>query len=253
MTTTSLNEQDFIKYAHGIISRRNQDETIIIMDLKRAELFHKIDGYGVLVWQELKHSRKLIDLINHFVTLFPEKAVELKTGINELVNFLYTNELITISTDNSKEAFITRLEDGKSLSTFGEFKTFSFEEIETEILNESLYLDVFAGSDLRLKTDVTPLDGALNKILKLEGIKFFWDSSINPNASQSPQVGIIAQQVAEQMPELVRRDEQSGYLGVNYVKMTSYLIEAMKELHHQVEDQKNKIANLESKLNGISQ
>ena len=51
---------------------------------------------------------------------------------------------------------------------FGGIKTFSLEEIEKEVLNDNVYLDVFAGSDLRFKTEITPIVNALEIVKKLD-------------------------------------------------------------------------------------
>jgi hypothetical protein len=131
---------------------------------------------------------------------------------------------------------------------FGGIKEFNLEQIETEVLNESIYLDVFAGSDLRLKTQIRPIEGALSKVMQLGGVHFNW----NPETSQAQhsglESGLIAQEVAAVMPELVRKDQASGMLAVNYTKLTSYLVEAIKDLSTTVLEQEKRIRSLEDIL-----
>ena len=103
-------------------------------------------------------------------------------------------------------------------------------------------MDVFAGSDLRLKKDITPIANALDQVLQLDGVHFEWK---NADAPQGLQAGLIAQQVAAAMPELVRKDSESGMLAVNYPKMTSYLVEAIKTLNTQVRTLEDRIKELE--------
>lgn len=110
---------------------------------------------------------------------------------------------------------------------FGGIKEYSLEEIETQILSDSVYLDVFAGSDMRIKTDINPIEGALQKITAIEGVHFHWAN----NKKQGKQTGVIAQAVAAKMPELVAKDKETGVLAVNYSKMIPYLIESIKELN----------------------
>ena len=52
-------------------------------------------------------------------------------------------------------------------------------------------------------------------------------------------IGVIAQQVAEVLPEAVETKD-SGYLGVDYSQLVPLLIEAIKELRAEVEVLKNK-------------
>ncbi|GAA5193509.1 hypothetical protein GCM10023322_55690 [Rugosimonospora acidiphila] len=88
-------------------------------------------------------------------------------------------------------------------------------------------------SDARLKTDVTELEDALGAIGRLRGVRFAWTEEalrdVLPGASRTRQVGVIAQDVAEVLPELVTTDG-SGLLAVDYSKLTAVLVQAVKEL-----------------------
>lgn len=129
---------------------------------------------------------------------------------------------------------------------FGGIQEFNLEQIETEVLNESVYLDVFAGSDLRLKKNVTPITDALSKVLQIEGVRFEWNPDApGAPANGTPQAGVIAQEVAAAMPELVRADRDTGMLAVEYSKMVSYLVAAIKDLNSLVARQEARIRALE--------
>ena len=134
---------------------------------------------------------------------------------------------------------------------FGGIKEFNLEQIESEVLSESVYLDVFAGSDLRLKENVKNIPSVLSQLNKLDAISFTWKQDIQNfpvEGKDSPQVGLVAQQVAEVFPELVRRDEKSGFLTVNYTKITTHLLAGLKELNQIIQTQEARIKELESKL-----
>lgn len=85
-------------------------------------------------------------------------------------------------------------------------------------------------SDLRLKTDVTPMTGMLEKVSALQGVFFKWKDS----QSDNKQLGLIAQEVDKVFPELVSTD-QEGMMGVNYMGLIAVLIEALKEQQNQVQ------------------
>ena len=86
------------------------------------------------------------------------------------------------------------------------------------------------GSDLRLKRDIAPLDGALGRISALRGVRYQWQEGVD-EARDYPgdQIGVIAQDVEAVFPELVGTDSD-GYRFVRYQKLVVPLIEAVKEL-----------------------
>ncbi len=100
-------------------------------------------------------------------------------------------------------------------------------------------------SDSRLKTVVGPVSGALSKVNALRGIT--WNNNALANSfgynDPTPQVGVIAQEVQAQIPELVfELPRHPGYLGVDYSKLTAVLVEAIKELD-------TKLIAIETELN----
>ena len=78
-------------------------------------------------------------------------------------------------------------------------------------------------SDRQLKKNIKPLPHALDKIAKLQGVKFNWKKDGQPD------IGLIAQEVETVFPELVLEDS-SGVKHVDYSKLVPVLIEAIKEL-----------------------
>jgi hypothetical protein len=83
-------------------------------------------------------------------------------------------------------------------------------------------------SDIRLKENVVTLDNVLAKVLQLRGV--YYNYKINPGRKD---IGVIAQEVQKQFPELVNTDSK-GFLGVSYEKLTAVLIEAVKDLNTKV-------------------
>lgn len=103
-------------------------------------------------------------------------------------------------------------------------------------------------SDIRLKQNIELIPNALDKILKLNGYYYTWKHDENNNK----QIGVIAQEVNKYFPEIVYEDNE-GYLGVAYPKLTAILIEAMKEQQKLIEEQQKKIESLENQVNSISE
>jgi hypothetical protein len=80
-------------------------------------------------------------------------------------------------------------------------------------------------SDLRLKTNIQPLENSLDKILRLRGVSYLLKS----DESGGRKIGVIAQELEQEYPELVATDEK-GMKSVAYANLTAVLIEAVKEL-----------------------
>ncbi|HEX8949939.1 MAG TPA: tail fiber domain-containing protein [Dissulfurispiraceae bacterium] len=89
---------------------------------------------------------------------------------------------------------------------------------------------VWAGSDIRLKKNIVPLEGSLEKVVKLQGVSYEWrrDEFKEKNFEEGRQIGLIAQEVENVFPELVRTDKE-GYKAISYEKLTAVLVEALKE------------------------
>lgn len=137
----------------------------------------------------------------------------------------------------------------KKQYVFGGIKEFDLEKIESEVLNESMYLEVFAGSDIRFKKNIKPIDGALNRLFQLNGVTFDWKTEefIDKGFTDDKQIGFLAQDVKAQFPQLVKNDHD-GYLTVNYSKMVPALVEGMREMTDLIQSQKNTIKLLQERV-----
>lgn len=106
-------------------------------------------------------------------------------------------------------------------------------------------------SDRRLKENIEPIENALDKVKNLEGIRF---NMIDTPAER--EVGLIAQDVQEVLPEAVRVvDPDTGHLGVSYASVVPLLIEAMKEMETEknarIAVQEKRIEELTARLERI--
>ena len=95
----------------------------------------------------------------------------------------------------------------------------------------------YYSSDKRLKDNIKPIEGALDKVSKLGGYEFDWNNK--QDVYEGHDIGVIAQEVEAVFPELVTTRD-SGFKAVKYEKLVSVLIEAVKELRAEVETLKTK-------------
>ena len=100
-------------------------------------------------------------------------------------------------------------------------------------------ITAFYSSDGRLKENIVPLSGALNKVKELRGVSFDWKElnekeKTTIHSHEGHDIGVIAQEIQAQYPELVT-ERENGYLAVDYVKLTAVLLQSIKELDAKVE------------------
>ena len=99
-------------------------------------------------------------------------------------------------------------------------------------------------SDERLKTNIKPLENALDKVLSLSGFTYNFNEVGESLgfSSETLHVGVSAQQVQAVLPEaVVPAPVNSDYLTVKYEKLVPLLIEAIKELSQKVSDLEDKL------------
>ena len=132
---------------------------------------------------------------------------------------------------------------------FGGIEEYNLEKIEETILEESIYLDVFAGSDIAFKENIEPLNNVLSKVNGLSCISYDYKTEefANKNFSSTRQLGVIAQEIQSAFPELVKND-QDGDLQVNYSQLSTVALQAIKELNSLLLKSNERIAALEAEI-----
>lgn len=102
-------------------------------------------------------------------------------------------------------------------------------------------ITAYNSSDKRLKENITPIVNPLEKLLKLSGNTFKWTADYYATQNQSLfkeyDVGVIAQEVIEVLPEAVH-ERDNGILAVDYQKLIPLLIECIKAQQIQIDELK---------------
>ena len=91
--------------------------------------------------------------------------------------------------------------------------------------------NVTALSDIRFKENVRTIDGGLSLVDQLRGVRY------NKKGSAVDQIGVIAQEMEEVLPEVVITDGD-GVKSVAYGNIVGVLIEAIKELKAEIDQLK---------------
>ena len=103
-------------------------------------------------------------------------------------------------------------------------------------------------SDRKLKTDIETLDNASEKVSALRGVSFTWNHG---KKAGKKDIGLIAQEVEEVVPEIVGESELlDGTMAkhVDYPKVVALLIEAHKEQQEVISQLEERIIDLENRL-----
>ena len=97
----------------------------------------------------------------------------------------------------------------------------------------------YSTSDKRHKNTIVLISDALSKVTKLNGVTWEWNDDVNEVTKSTPKTGLIAQEVQEVLPEVVK-EREDGFLALDYSKMMGLMVEAIKELSAKVEELENK-------------
>jgi hypothetical protein len=102
-------------------------------------------------------------------------------------------------------------------------------------------ITAYYSSDSHLKENVRDIPDALDKVTAIGGKLFDWTDEyiadhggLDDYFMRKADFGVIAQDVAQVLPEAVRTRED-GYLAVDYEKMCALAFQAIKELQQQVQ------------------
>jgi hypothetical protein len=95
--------------------------------------------------------------------------------------------------------------------------------------------DFNSASDIRLKENIQKIDNPIDKIIKIDGVRFDW------KVDNKPSMGVIAQNIEEVLPELVNGDDSKT---VNYNGIIGLLIECVKTQQEQIDELNRRLDEL---------
>jgi hypothetical protein len=103
----------------------------------------------------------------------------------------------------------------------------------------------YYSSDEKLKENIKDIQSPLERLSKIRGVTFDWNDK--QEAYEGSDIGVIAQEVAKQFPELTTT-RSDGYMAVKYEKLTAVLIAAVNELADEVRGNRELIREMENIL-----
>jgi len=153
-----------------------------------------------------------------------------KDGGTTIATLSNTSSDFVITTGVQDKDFIVKGNDGGSAITA---LTIDMSGAGAATFNN----DITAFSDRRLKTDITNIENALPKVMRMQGV--YYKRNDVDNAKE--QVGVIAQDMETIVPEVVlTADDAMQTKSVDYGKLCAVLIESIKELKAEIDELKKK-------------
>ncbi len=110
--------------------------------------------------------------------------------------------------------------------------------VRLQVTGDIIANSIAGSSDARFKTNITPIENALQKVVQLRGVNFNWNKETFPDRMFSDQkaIGFIAQEVEKVLPEVVQTETTpDAYKSVQYDKVVALLVEAIKEQQKQIQ------------------
>ena len=172
------------------------------------------------------------------------------TGDGSLLTGSYTvasasnNRVITSVNDVSGIAETNLTFDGTTLTVAGNINT-GQGVTEVYLMNQNVrtsdgvsFASITETSAERYKENIQSLE--INPILNLRPVTFDWKETGEKD------YGLIAEEVNEHLPELVKKNEEGVVEGIKYTKLTSLLIKAVQDQQKEIIDLKNRLDSLDT-------
>ncbi len=195
-------------------------------------------------------------------TIYSEDA---ESGVTLGANtvWLWDDIAVNISSNGSAQDFYVRGDDSRTTlrtqssnhGQLGRLQNYWLRTYTNQIYRNS----ELALSDKRTKQNIRKLSSSesLDKVLQLQGVEYdlsknhpFYppEGTVTSNVDRkalTDNLGFLAQDLQEVVPEMVVHDEQSGYLTViNYEQLFPVIVEAMKEQQRQIDELKKQVETL---------
>jgi hypothetical protein len=102
-------------------------------------------------------------------------------------------------------------------------------------------------SSARFKDDIKPMDKASEAILALKPVTFHYKS----DKTNSPQFGLVAEEVAEVNPDLVVRDKNGEIYTVRYEAVNAMLLNEFLKEHNAFVEEQHKVEKLQTTVTNL--
>jgi hypothetical protein len=103
-------------------------------------------------------------------------------------------------------------------------------------------------SSREFKQDIVPLTSGLDAIMKLKPVSYYWNERAPEQSRGVHDIGFIADEVDQVLPDIVSKDEYGKPVGIDYGKITPVAVEAIKQLKAENDDLRARLTKIEALL-----
>ncbi len=150
-------------------------------------------------------------------------------------------EMLTVS-GSAQRVATGGLFTGSSYSNIGLVPQYGIYSQDLIVTGKTL----IENSDIRLKDNIEPIENALAKVLRIEGVTY---TRKDLPTNERRHMGVVADDLLQIVPELVYVPENDEEMkSVSYSNMVALLVEAIKEQQTQAEELKQQIEKLKQEI-----
>ncbi|HEY3402566.1 MAG TPA: tail fiber domain-containing protein [Ohtaekwangia sp.] len=102
-----------------------------------------------------------------------------------------------------------------------------------------------SASDRRLKKNIEPIEPVISNLMQVNVRRYHFKIQAD---SEQKNIGVIAQEIKEVFPELVKYNPEKDAYTVDYTSMAPLAIKAIQEQQKMISDMQQRVAELESQL-----
>jgi hypothetical protein len=168
---------------------------------------------------------------------------------------------VNANNSTTKREVMTILANGRvGINTVAPVNAGTFNVSPSPAGTLNFYLDVqggvraegyFAFSDQRYKSSIQTIENPMERIMKMRGTSYVFNSPGNQEGTPGvAQIGFIAQELAQVVPEVVAVGDD-GIYSVNYGAITPLLVEGMKVQQQQIVTQEDKISQQQAQIDAL--
>lgn len=153
-----------------------------------------------------------------------------------ITSTIITANSIVVTTSNTSPAALNRI------GTDGQILTFSKNSsVVGSVTVTSSGTTYATSSDIRLKTDIRPIENSVEKIMSINPVVHRWKSN-----TETQVCGFIAQELMLVVPEAVSGQPNSDeMMAVDYGRITPILVAALQEAHRKIESLEKRLNSME--------
>ena len=94
MSQAKIEDNKIFEVQEDIVSRKNQDGTVVLMKMDDSEMFYKIDGVAASVWKAIEEKKQVGDIKTEILGEFDVSSDQLNNDVESFLNDLIGKSIV---------------------------------------------------------------------------------------------------------------------------------------------------------------